>query len=114
MSDTEMIYVIATKVMGWQKEPVEIPELRSWQLNGEWVAELDWNPLTNDADNAMVRTHFAQPNRRVELSWDEGKWTCSLQTGGTDEYPVWAEAWDENFNRALCIGALRAVGVEVE
>ena len=118
VTDTEIIEALATKVMGWIERPQwRLPADRWYTRNDkrEWrkEAKSGWNPLENIKDAWMVvermgEVHHLGSKHGFLLTKRDGElWYCEF------ERPNWEDVEADNPSRAICLAALKAVGVEV-
>lgn len=117
MTDTELVELAATKVMGWVKFSITSESGRTtWYWAGPGYAgmiahkaDADWSPFTSLDDAEMLIQQFLLPtNITIPIQalntffawWNEnaGNWLC------------WPK---ERKCRAILMAALEAVGVEV-
>lgn len=113
MTDRELDALVAEKVMGWKRHPSV----------GVWYP-LNLHPLQN------VYGHVLPPystsivaawevvekigeKYAIELHWRESMWNCSIEEGDEVTAHYIATAESRNASKAICLAALKAVGVEV-
>ena len=115
MTDTELIALVATDVMGWtQFEPKRsdpewvMPDKKTNGLTGRVVAFVnDWNPITDPRAWWEVVERMKEDADVSIRECSEG-WEVEFRTS----FEEWAQ--HETIGRAVCIAALRAKGVECE
>lgn len=138
MTDAEIDALVAEKVMGWEyfivnysgteDETPRQKELSQWMQEvgidsvGEYWIDVErkfwrpaygrqgWQPTRDIAQAWQVLEMFPVPRYWARLvATDTGNWRCDIDTRGGDG-PV-ASAFDKDAPRAICLAALKAVGV---
>ena len=123
MTDAEIIEAVAVKVMLWErKDPVFLIG-RGLAPNSAWFsrspdgkyefgASIIWNPLTNPADREMVEDRLAELFEFMSMEYSEGAPRFIFHI--SRELPfVTFEAQADTRGMAVCLCALKSVGVEV-
>ena len=120
MTEREMIHELGTKVMGWHKwrhDPVESMSAGWFWRQDDYKhgAASGWNPLADWRDTGMVLERMRAKTVGGKMIWYRDDVTIIQEFKGDG---VWIDLscvdCDEmDFRRAICIAALRALGVEV-
>lgn len=130
MTDAEIVQVIAEKVMGWHEQTFPKSIMPSWKgwaddknVCQAWaeddpgydIGDEAWNPLTSDADACAVL------DRMMELGWPYALGNNCVVKGHEHYCHFWlnkefksVKVHADSRQRAICLAALKAVGVKVE
>jgi hypothetical protein len=128
MTDAEIVRAVAEKVMG----ALPVPGYAFWRFPDGPLMSLEdaenccsrersfW-PLTNDADTCavldkMVAEHEYCMVRRSKDGWNDGnpRWYCGFSDELGDDERLAGQAWHIDRRRAICLAALKAVGVDFD
>jgi len=111
MSDQEIIRVLAEKVMGFD---TSVAYTVWYEPSGRGVENIAWNPLMDDvAACAVLDRMGVDQGLDVHLNRTYGLWTCNVHHRAPGMAPPSMDH-SAGRRRAICLAALRAVGVEVE
>lgn len=121
-NDEELNRLVATEVMGW------VPYAEESDLNhdgnlfdkgdgGLPINLANWSPLTEIRDAMEVMDRFphviATYDAHAVGKSDEKSWYCTIYGLTPEGEYVEYDAGSESLSRAICIAALRAMGVNI-
>lgn len=128
MTDEEITIAVAENVMGLKLGPLHGEKgfivnggrvcLHPNPIPGNTVA-VEFAPLTDDADSCAVLDKMVEKKWCYELTFDDDGHCCTFDNqtirGGVLYVPMvlGIEDFCESRNRAICLAALRACGVDV-